>query len=214
MKLPIMDRFIGLNCFKTIVLMKTNVVYCTTGGIWESGLRLWLFKNPYVTSVQTIDVREGLSVRSALLRFRDTDLLILHSDLCKLFGELWQRILEIRPQLKTLVLTVNSEPTENLPVDKILPSAVSESLFTKEVNTLLGVESLPDANSKIAITDHEVDLLRLLCLEKSSEEIAEALSRSKRTIEGTRTRLMKKLEVKTSIGLVKYAIEKGIYSIS
>lgn len=54
------------------------------------------------------------------------------------------------------------------------------------------------------ITNREREILQLIADEYSSEEIAEILSISKRTVEGHRNSLKSKLQVKSTIGLVKY----------
>ncbi|HLF35202.1 MAG TPA: response regulator transcription factor [Cyclobacteriaceae bacterium] len=59
------------------------------------------------------------------------------------------------------------------------------------------------------ITEREKDLLKYLCREKSSKEIADLLSLSYRTVEKMRSSLILKLGVKGTVGLVKYAIEYG-----
>lgn len=97
--------------------------------------------------------------------------------------------------------------------DFVLSPSINETDFHKVVNTILVCKALAMPKTNSLITDHEADVLRLVCKEYNNEEIADALSRSKRTIEGTRTRIMKKLGVKSSIGMVKYAVRVGIYSV-
>lgn len=61
------------------------------------------------------------------------------------------------------------------------------------------------------LTDNELEVLKLICEEKSSSEIAEVLYKSKRTIDGYRNKLIDKLEVNNTAGLVKYALVHGLY---
>jgi len=74
-------------------------------------------------------------------------------------------------------------------------------------------DSLSDSEVKptFAITDREEDILVQMCLEKTNKEIADELFMSLHTVNTYRTRLIQKLGVRNSIGLVKYALEKGIY---
>jgi len=51
----------------------------------------------------------------------------------------------------------------------------------------------------------------LLCDEYNSESIGKLLFLSKRTIDGARIRIQAKLKVNTTAGIVKFAIENGIY---
>ena len=67
----------------------------------------------------------------------------------------------------------------------------------------------PKFYSSTEITQREKDILKYLCQEKSSKEIADLLSLSYRTIENERSKLIEKIGVKGTVGLVKFAIEYG-----
>lgn len=60
------------------------------------------------------------------------------------------------------------------------------------------------------LTSREIEILRLITLEKSTSEIAEMLFISVSTVETHRANLMKKLNVKSAIGMVKFAIKHGL----
>ena len=64
-----------------------------------------------------------------------------------------------------------------------------------------------DKPQKIAITQRELEVLRLVAQEFSGTQIAEKLFISPTTVETHRKHLMQKLGVQTTIGLVKYAIQ-------
>lgn len=61
--------------------------------------------------------------------------------------------------------------------------------------------------SPVSITDRELEILKLISLEYSGKEISEALFISVNTVETHRKNLLKKLNIKTTIGLVKYALK-------
>ena len=63
----------------------------------------------------------------------------------------------------------------------------------------------------INFTDREKEIMRLICRECTSKEIAYNLSLSKRTVEGHRTRIMDKIGAKSIAGIITYALERGIY---
>ena len=63
------------------------------------------------------------------------------------------------------------------------------------------------------LTARELEILRLIADEKSSEEIAEELFISKRTVDTHRTNLLKKTEKDTVVGLLKYAVEYGLIAL-
>lgn len=61
--------------------------------------------------------------------------------------------------------------------------------------------------TKLSPTEQRV--LKLFLAEYAIREIATLLNRSPRTIEGIKKRIMEKLEVTTTVGLVRYAFEAG-----
>ena len=63
----------------------------------------------------------------------------------------------------------------------------------------------------VAFTEREKDIIRLICKEYTSKEIAYTLNLSKRTVEGHRTRIMDKVGAKSIAGVITYALDKGIY---
>jgi len=66
----------------------------------------------------------------------------------------------------------------------------------------------------LQFTDREIALVKLICTEKTSKEISEELFLSSRTIEGYRTRLMQKMGVKSTAGIVVYAIKTGMFKVA
>lgn len=62
-------------------------------------------------------------------------------------------------------------------------------------------------------SDQDKKIIRLICLEKSNQEIGQTLFLSTRTIENIRARIYKKMAVKTSAGVVIYAIKHELFSL-
>jgi len=63
-------------------------------------------------------------------------------------------------------------------------------------------------------SEREVELTKLICEEKTNKEISEELFVSSRTVEGYRTKIMKKMGVKSTAGIVVYAIKTGMYKVT
>jgi DNA-binding NarL/FixJ family response regulator len=62
-------------------------------------------------------------------------------------------------------------------------------------------------NSELSqISSREIDVLKLIAMEFSTNEIADKLFVSVNTIESHRKSLMKKLDVKNVVGLIKFAM--------
>jgi DNA-binding NarL/FixJ family response regulator len=61
-----------------------------------------------------------------------------------------------------------------------------------------------------ALNDKEIQIIKLICEEKTNKEISEILNLSPRTIEGSRARIIQKINVKNTAGIVLYAIKNNI----
>ena len=56
-------------------------------------------------------------------------------------------------------------------------------------------------------SDREKDIIRLICQQDTAQQIADKLYLSKRTVEGYRTRILEKMNVKNTAGVVIYALK-------
>jgi DNA-binding NarL/FixJ family response regulator len=65
-------------------------------------------------------------------------------------------------------------------------------------------------NKNIELTDREQEVLKLICQEHTATEIANLIFLSPRTVEGIRTKLLEKIGVKNTAGLVMYAVKNKI----
>jgi len=122
-------------------------------------------------------------------------------------------------------LIKNAEPSE---IKKAIHSVYNHGFYFNELmnNAMLKKlasvsnpekpQTYPDKTQEEKITipvklnDRETDVLKGICNELTTAQIAEQLYLSPRTIEGIRTSLIDKLGVKNVAGLVVYAIKNGI----
>ncbi|UYZ62110.1 response regulator transcription factor [Hymenobacter weizhouensis] len=88
----------------------------------------------------------------------------------------------------------------------------NESLSATLVKQLLG-QSPVELKSEATLNQRETEVLQLLCQEYSNVEIADKLFLSVRTVEGYRTRLFEKIGAKNIVGLVIYAVKKGVIQV-
>ena len=65
---------------------------------------------------------------------------------------------------------------------------------------------LPSFNTSV-LSDQEVRVVQLICQEKTSQEIADALFISRKTVESHRDRIMAKIEAKNMVGIAMYAVK-------
>jgi two-component system response regulator NreC len=59
-------------------------------------------------------------------------------------------------------------------------------------------------------TDREKEIIRLICQQNTAQEIGEQLFLSKRTVEGYRTRILEKMDVKNTAGVVVFALRHNL----
>ena len=62
---------------------------------------------------------------------------------------------------------------------------------------------------KVSINERETEFLKLACTELTYKEIADRMCLAPRTIDGYREALFEKLNVKSRVGLVMYAVRNG-----
>jgi|SRR6185436_5896703 len=68
-------------------------------------------------------------------------------------------------------------------------------------------------SQKAQFKEKELEVIRLICDQHSTKEIGDKLNLSTRTIEGYRERILEKMDVHNTAGIVVYAIKAGIYKI-
>ncbi|RTL59798.1 MAG: response regulator transcription factor [Sphingobacteriales bacterium] len=88
-----------------------------------------------------------------------------------------------------------------------LNNFVNRILLKKSHNR---TKTIPNLNSEIVINDKEKQVIRLLCMEYTAQEIATEMNISPRTVEAIKDRLMERFGVKNSVGLVFYAMKNSL----
>ncbi|UOB17706.1 response regulator transcription factor [Abyssalbus ytuae] len=142
-------------------------------------------------------------------------------------------IKENKPELKTIALSMDdSEETIikmlRLGAKGYLLKDIHPDVFRKAItdviekgfyysdritNALLDSIDKKEKEDDIQLKDREVEFLKLACTEKTYKEIAGEMFLSPKTIDGYRETLFDKLEVKSRIGLVLYAIKNKLIEI-
>jgi DNA-binding NarL/FixJ family response regulator len=68
----------------------------------------------------------------------------------------------------------------------------------------------PSFNQNIEFSERELDVLKMICNERTASEIASALFLSPRSVEGIRQRIIEKVGVRNTAGLVMFAVKNGV----
>lgn len=113
-------------------------------------------------------------------------------------------------------LLKNADPEE---VEAAITSAIEKDFYNNQLTadalrkgTLerKKAEGRPIFQSNIKLSDREKEVLLLICRELTMREISEKLSLSEKTIHNHRARIMSKVGVHNTVGLVKYAYSIGM----
>ena len=86
-----------------------------------------------------------------------------------------------------------------------LSQAISNQLAQNLMRNFQQKDEQQDALS--SLTERELEILKLIALEHSNTEIADLLFISPKTVETHRKNLMRKIEVKNSLGVYKFAVK-------
>lgn len=111
----------------------------------------------------------------------------------------------------------DTEPSE---LKMALESVVHKGFYYSEMVTgklIHTINALNEPEHKVQhmlnLNDRELEFLKLACSESTYKEIADQMYLSPRTIDGYRDALFEKLNVRTRVGLVLYAIRNGIVAM-
>lgn len=104
-----------------------------------------------------------------------------------------------------------SEIQESLNIVSIGEKYFSNSITNILVNSFLEEKKLTDEEAKIKLlTEKEINYIKLLAKELSNAEMAKIMCISPRTVDSYKDSIMNKLNVKTRIGIVVFALKNGI----
>jgi len=116
-------------------------------------------------------------------------------------------------------LLKNSKKHEFL--DAIETLMKGEKYFSSKISNLLmnnflsaKEEEQNDPNKKIPLTRRELEIIKLIASDISNNEIADELNLSLRTVETHRRNIMQKLNMKSVVALVRYAIQNKLVNIT
>ena len=107
----------------------------------------------------------------------------------------------------------DSHPSE---LKAAIESLASKGFYYSEMVTGRLMRTIMDDDGKAfedSLTEREIEFLKLAATEMTYKEIAEQMHLSPRTIDGYRDALFEKLNIKSRVGLVLYAIKNGIVKI-
>lgn len=148
--------------------------------------------------------------------------------------ELTKKIKQLHPSIKVLVLSMNNDRAivgeimmseaegyilkntgrEEL-VNAINKISNGGTFYSNEIVKIMmdkvKKEKQQDQELKL-LSEREIEIVKLIVEENSSEEIAQKLFISKRTVDTHRTNIMDKIKVQSVVGLIKFAYRNNLVS--
>jgi DNA-binding NarL/FixJ family response regulator len=205
----------------------TKIILADDHQLFIEGVRTVLEEINDVQIIATVNNGAELMEK---FRATDADLVMLDLNMPKLDGlQCLKEIKAMRPQTKVLVLTNYSQPelmeeVKHLKADGFLIKNSTASELRDSVTKIIAGEkvfstgssgSILDESSyffddflkKFKLTRREVDIIRFVCREFSSKQIAAELHLSEFTVNTHRKNIQRKLNVKNVAGLVAFAKE-------
>lgn len=231
---PIEDYLLNLYLYMAIQKNKIKVVIADDHQIFIEGVKALLKDDDKVSIVSEATDGEELM---QLLSSKDIDVVLMDINMPKLNGiEATKKIVQKFPKVKVLSLTMVEDAgrisdmmkagasgyllktsgkaelinaiTNVKNGERYLSSEVSRKLIDSVLNE--GISAQISNERSPQITNREREIIRLIIREMTNEEIAKHLNNSPMTIITHRKNLLRKLGVKNTAGLVKYAMQHGL----
>jgi DNA-binding NarL/FixJ family response regulator len=205
----------------------TKIILADDHQLFIEGVRSVIEEIKDVEIITTVN--NGAELMEAF-RTHYPDLVMLDLNMPKLDGlKCLKEIKSERPDTKVLVLTNYSQPelvnevrqlkadgfliknsTASELKESVTKIIAGEKVFTQSPNSAVldeGSYFFDDFLKKFKLTRREVDIIRLVCREFSSKQIAATLHLSEFTVNTHRKNIQRKLNVKNVAGLVSFAKE-------
>lgn len=111
-------------------------------------------------------------------------------------------------------LLKNTEPSE---IHKAILEVRQKGYYLNNfVNRILlkrnknKVKSAPIVNTEMGMNDRETEVVKLMCMEYTAQEIAKTMDISPRTVEAIKDRLMERFGVKNTAGLIFFVVKNNL----
>ncbi|HTJ12468.1 MAG TPA: response regulator transcription factor [Dinghuibacter sp.] len=201
--------------------------------IFRDGLALMLSRQKNMTLAgQAADGGELL----AMVRETQPDVVLADIKMPHMDGiEATKILLQEFPDLKIIALSMFSE--ENLIVemleagakgyllknadkqeilDAIASVVQNQEYYCRDTSVTLASMIVKSNFSRkkevIEFSDRELEIIKLICKQFTAQEMGESMFLSRRTVEGYRTRILEKMNVKNTAGVVIYALKNKLIS--
>jgi len=211
---------------------KIKVVITDDHALFRQGVKTALGLRPDIEFIG--EAENGMHLLN-LLKFLKPDIILLDIQMPIMDGiATLPEVKKLLPDVKVIMLTMHNEITlisklmsmgansyltkdsDSETIYQAIKSCYENEYYFNEftnramLNGLKTQQNAPAQNVDAELSDKEVQVLKLMCEEKSTKEIAEIVDISPRTVEAIRDRLKIKTGSKSTAGLILYAVKNGI----
>jgi len=180
------------------------------------------------------EAENGMQLLNLLKHIKpDVILLDIHMPIMDGYTTL-PEIKKLYPEMKVIMLSMNNDPSiitkmmeigansyltkesDSETIYQAIRTCFEQEFFFNDLTNkalLNGLRTKKPQEApmqEVHLTDKEITILKLMCDEKSTKEIADIVDLSPRTVEAIRDKLKTKTGVKSMAGLVMYAVKSGI----
>ena len=214
--------------------MRHSILIADDHPVLRAGLKLLINSQPDLAVIG--EANNGLEAIAQAAALRP-DIILMDISMAELNGlEAARRIKQVQPEIQVLFLTMHEEEAylrkalaaggaglcPKSAADSELLSALRAvgqgNVYIHPSHTKLLLEGmLPDSpfanpHSPAALSDRENEVLRLVALGHTNQQVADSLFLSVKTVETYRARVMDKLGLRSRAALVGYALSAGLLS--
>ncbi len=194
-----------------------------------------------VEDIDIISEASDHNVLREKLNLQNPDIIIMDISLPEISGlELAKRLSESHPEIKVIILSMYTDEdfifnaiksgakgylpkntTRKEIIDAIRAVYAGEEYFSESISNIIlksyvqkakTVDNQPE-RSEDKLTIREIEILKHFASGLSNQEIADKLFISIRTVESHKNHIMQKLELKSTVDLIKFAIKNKIVDV-
>ena len=180
------------------------------------------------------EAENGMQLMNLLKHIKpDVILLDIHMPIMDGYTTL-PEIKKLYPEMKVIMLSMNNDPSiitkmmeigansyltkesDSETIYQAIRTCFEQEFFFNDLTNKALLNGLRTKRpqeapmQEVHLTDKEITILKLMCEEKSTKEIADIVDLSPRTVEAIRDKLKTKTGVQSMAGLVMYAVKAGI----